>query len=140
MAESRLGDRLPAFWEAVGKDYYDDQLTLLALCSKHDLTVAEFQQARMAMGWTRRKTRKVSRKLLINRMFKLLDRSIKQLEVTMTTTGYQEVMVLNHLANTLGKLIDIEAGALKLAKPQKAREMHDIRNRLVQRIEELKRA
>jgi hypothetical protein len=140
LADDRLAERTPEYWDAVGRDYYDTNLPILALCTKHDLTAAEFRRARDQLGWRRRHVPKISRSVLINRMFRLLDRGIKQLEDTMTTTGHQEVMVLNHLANTLGKLIEIEGSANKRATPRQTRDMHDIREKLVQRIEELKRA
>ena len=139
MVVSRLADRPPEFWDSVGKDYYGTNVTILALCQKYDLTIGEFNAAKAQLGWRRRKIKKVSRDLLISRLFRLLDQNIKQLEDQMTATGQKEVMVLNHLANTLGKLIEIETSAGKVGKPRQTKDMHDIRNRLVQRIEELKR-
>jgi hypothetical protein len=139
MAESRLADRPPEFWEEVGKEYYGTSQPVLALCQKHDLTLGEFNAAKAQLGWRRRKVKKVSRDLLISRLFRLLDQNIKQLEDEMTTTGHKEVMVLNHLANTLGKLIEIEASAGKIGKPRQTKDMHDIRRKLVERIENLKR-
>ena len=139
MAERRLADRLPDFWDAVGKDYYGTNLTILALCQKHGLTVGEFNDAKAQLDWRRRKVKKVSRDLLFSRLFRLLDQNIKQLEDQMTATGHKEVMVLNHLANTLGKLIEIEASAGKVSKGKQTKDMHDIRRKLVERIEDLKR-
>lgn len=139
MAESRLADRPADFWEEVGKDYYGTNTPVLALCQKYDLTVGEFNAAKAQLGWRRRKVKKVSRDLLISRLFRLLDQNIKQLEDQMTTTGQKEVMVLNHLANTLGKLIEIEMRAGKVGKAKQTKDMHDIRRKLVERIEDLKR-
>ena len=53
--------------------------------------------------------------------------------------AYQRHHSVSFLANTLGKLIEIEGSANKQAKPHKTREMQDIREKLVQRIEELRR-
>jgi hypothetical protein len=140
MAESRLADRTPAFWKEVEADYADNKLTLPALCEKHDLTLGEFNYAKLSLGWARRKATPVSRKTLIKRLFGLVDRMTAKLEEDMSNSGEKEVNVLTRLVTTMGRLIEIEGATDKLATPKQTKDMHDIRNKLVQRIEELKRS
>ena len=142
MAESRMADRPAAFWESVGIDYAANELTILQILRKHDLTKGEFAYARQQLAWTRRKTPQVNRQKIIKRLFRLLDGMLTKLEVqqtTMTTTGEREVTVLGRLIHSMGKLIDIETATNIEATPRQTKDMHDIRRKLVERIEELKR-
>jgi len=141
MTESRLADRPAAFWDAVGFDYSAAEIGMGAILQKHDLTQGELNYARQKFGWTRRrKTPQVNRKQIIKRLFRLLDRAIAKLEEEMTTVGDKEVAVLSRLVQSMGKLIEIEAAGGPNASPRETRDMHDIRSKLVARIEELKRS
>ena len=139
MAESQMADRPIEFWERVGIDYAANELTILQLLAKHELTKGEFDYARAQLKWGRRKTPQVNRKLIIKRLFRLLDRMLEQLEADMTTTGEKEVTILGRLVQSMGKLIEIEAATNIEATPRQTKDMHDIRRKLVERIEELKR-
>ena len=139
MAESRLGDRSPAFWEAVGYDYAAAELPLRQMLLKHDLTQGEFNYAKSQLGWKRRKTPQVNRKQIIKRLFRLLDRMLAKLEEEMTIAGEKEVNVLGRLVQSMGKLIEIEAATGTSVTPRQTKDMNDIRSKLVARIAELKR-
>lgn len=155
MTASSLADKPPEFWEAVGYDYYDG-LALRQICTRHHISLGQFNLAQAELGWRRRKTKQVSRERLIRRMFALLDTSVTQVEAQMristtpadpkkpipkptATKTTREALVLNRLAMTLGKLIDLETETVAEKKPRQTRQMLDVRDRLVQRIEELKR-
>ena len=73
-------------------------------------------------------------------MFRLLERQIKQLEENMTQTGEKEVAVLGKLASTLEKLIDIDNAELERSRTahRSARKCSNLRNKLAQRIAQLK--
>src|SRR5262249_27222767 len=130
MAESRLGDRPLAFWETVEFDYAANEITIAALLEKHDLPMGEFNHALHRFGWRRaRKTPKINRKKLIQRLFRLLDRAITKLEEEMTTAGEKEVAVLNRLVQSMGKLIEIETAGGPNASVRETREMHSIRSK-----------
>jgi len=139
MAESRLGDRPAAFWQAVGADYTASRLTLLQIRVKHDVTVGEFNNARKELGWQRRNKAPASRKTILKRLFRLVDRLTTKLEEEMTNAGEKEVGVLGRLVHTMGKLIEIEDATNRTATPKQTKDMHDIRSKLVARIAELKR-
>jgi hypothetical protein len=139
MAESRLGDRPPAFWQAVEADYFASKLTLLQIRVKHNVTEGEFNHARAELGWKRRYETPASRKTILKRLFRLVDRLTTKLEEEMTTAGEKEVGVLGRLVHTMGKLIEIEDATNRTATPRQTKDMHDIRSKLVARIAELKR-
>ena len=140
MVESQLADRPMEFWERVGIDYAANELTILQLRAKYELTKGEFDYAKGQLGWGRRKTPQVNRRLIIKRLFRLLDRMLEQLEAEMTTTGEKEVTILGRLVQSMGKLIEIETATNTEATPRETKDMHDIRRKLVERIEDLKRA
>jgi hypothetical protein len=95
-----------------------------------------------AEQWTRRsRTRRVNRRSIITRLFRLLDGQIAQLESQMTKTGEKEVAVLGKLASTLEKLIEIDNAEPRRAEPRvESEEMKELRHRLAQRIAQLKRS
>ncbi len=130
----------PALIEAVRIDYRADEISLVAMQKKHHLTESRLKWMIEQQGWPRRSPKPLGRARIIARMFRLLEWQIDYLETNMKTTGEKEVTVLGRLAGTLGRLIDIENKAGK-SKPsaRQARDMLDIRNRLIKRIEQLKR-
>ena len=139
MAESRLADRPAAFWQGVAADYYESKLTLRQIYAKHDVTEGEFNHARKELGWKRRHEMPASRKTILKRLFRLVDRLTTKLEEEMTTAGEKEAGVLSRLVHTMGKLIEIEDATNREATPKQTKDMHDIRSKLVARIAELKR-
>jgi hypothetical protein len=82
---------------------------------------------------------RVNRKQIIRRLFILLDRMLINLEREMKNVGEQEVNILGRLVQSMGKLIEIEAATGKAVTPRETRDMHDIRSKLIARIDELKR-
>jgi uncharacterized membrane protein YgaE (UPF0421/DUF939 family) len=139
MADDEFRGRSMAFWESVGIDYAANELTILQIRAKYDLTQGEFTYARQQLKWPRRKTPQVNRKSIIKRLFRLLDRMLEKLEAEMTKVGEQEVNVLGRLVQAMGKLIEIETATDDAATPRTTKDLHDIRRKLVARIEELKR-
>lgn len=137
-----MTDRLPepdARWAAVQIDYVAN-MPLTELCLKHAVTSDELSEARRRFGWRRKRSvRQAGRTMIIKRLFRLLDRQIEQMERDMKDTGEKEAAVLGRLVGTLGKLIEIDGAAGKIAKQRTTKEMVEIRNKLIRRIEELKR-
>ena len=81
-----------------------------------------------------------TRRSMIVRMFRLMDKVMDHMEAKVSASSESDVDLLGKLVTTLGKLIEIDRTAGKLSAPRQAKEMLDIRDKLVQRIEELKRA
>lgn len=139
MTASRLADRTAEFWDDVKFDYESSELHIQQVLAKHDLTRGELNYARLRFDWKRRRVPQVNRKQIIKRLFDLMDRMLKELEGQMTTIGEKEVTILGRLVHSMGKLIDIEAATNTKATPRQTKDMHDIRRKLVERIEDLKR-
>jgi len=140
MAESRLADRPAAFWDAVFVDYRGAELKLHEILQKHDLTQGEFNHARRELKWPTRKRQPLSRKTLIRRLFQLLEQMTLKLETNMEKAGEKEAAVLGQLVRSMSKLIEIETATYEASTPKQSKQMHDIRSKLVARIQELKRA
>lgn len=80
-------------------------------------------------------------------MFRVLEKQVMDLEMEMTEmtrasrrSGGKEVVLLGKLATTLDKLMDLDGRAGEGRRTrQRTKEMQDIRNKLIERIEQLKR-
>ena len=130
------------FWDPVGVDYRDGELTRREICAKYEITQGELNAAKKRCGWPNRSeaVRAVTRKQIIRRLFRLVDGMAQRLEDNMSKAGDAEVTILGRLVQSMGKLIEIEAAANADAPPRQTKDMQDIRSKLVARIEELKRA
>lgn len=80
-----------------------------------------------------------TRRSMIVRMFQLMDKVMDHMEDNLAASTDNDVDLLGKLVVTLGKLIDIDRTAGNRAPPRQTKEMLDIRDKLVRRIEELKR-
>ncbi len=82
----------------------------------------------------------VNRERLVGRLFHLINRQIARMEKSMDTNNSADVAMLNQLANTLGRLIRFEAGTTRIdRRARHTKDLVGIREKLVRRIEELKR-
>ena len=134
-------DRPTPDWDAVRADYEGDGRTLDDICARHGISRSALSwRAKHHLWLQRNRTGNVDRPQIIKRMFRLLEMQVIQLEKTMTQTGEKEVAVLGKLASTLEKLIEIDNAAAEAPKRTRTKEIHDLRNKLAQRIEQLMRA
>ena len=125
-------------WDIVAEDYRWGRLTIPAMCRKHGIARNELLQRASKHKWKTLRDAGTDREILIGMMLGVLEQQIGHLEtIEMTQTGEKEVAVLGKLATTLEKLIDIE----DRSKPRvgAGENMQEIRNKLAQRIENLKR-
>jgi len=126
-------------WQAVRTDYEDGNGSLEEICRRYSITRSGIAwRVRQQLWSPRRSQPEAQRPLIIKRMFRLLERQIKQLEENMTETGEKEVAVLGKLASTLEKLIDIDKAASPPKPPAQRKDMQGLRNKLAQRIAQLK--
>jgi hypothetical protein len=91
------------------------------------------------MRWRWRSPKPINRHDIIERLFRLLDSQIEELETTMEKAGTAEVTALSRLVTSLGRLIEIKETEDAKQKPRETRKMSDIKQRLIERIEQLKR-
>lgn len=83
---------------------------------------------------------KPDRPALISRLFKVLEKQIQLLEENMASPGDKEVALLGTITRNLEKLIDLDRkeGDGKTDK-RRSREIDDLRQKLVARIDQLRK-
>lgn len=123
-------------------------MTQRALVEKYGVTPSELKYRIKRDLWTRRKrSNAVDRPTIITRMFRVLEKQVMDMEMEMAEmarasrrSGEKEVVLLGKLAGNLDKLmeLDLRAGEGRRTR-QRTKDMQDIRNRLIERIEQLKR-
>jgi hypothetical protein len=127
--------------EAMRSAYEARGETNAAIAARFHMSTKTLQTMVLANGWRRRNRRhQADRTGIITRMFGILEQQVILLENSMRQAGEKEVAVLGKLASTLEKLIQIDNAAAEKPKEASTKEMTDLRNRLAERIEQLKRA
>lgn len=136
------------FWAPIQADYDNHEIPLTEVCRRHQVTRSQLLYYASHHGWVmRRPTTVVDRPRIIVRMFKVLERQVLDLEKEMSEmaaakgrSGEREAALLGRLAGNLEKLVALD---LKLtpAEPKRrsTKEMQTIRQKLIERIEQLKR-
>ena len=129
----------PPDWEAVKTDYFGgEKMTDIYL--RHRITKGLFDAQRQRAGWPLRNKGKVNREKLVGRIFWLINNQIAAMEKDMDAGKQADVAVLNQLVGSLGRLIRFETGSVRTDKRRgRTTDLQDIREKLVRRIEELKR-
>lgn len=138
---TRTDKRPPVDLDALRADYEGgtERGTTAEIARRHHISTRTLQTRVEELGWVRRNQRHlVDRGAIIARMFRVLERQVVLMERDMKQPGEKEVAVLGKLASTLEKLIDIDNAARpdKPAAPRK--DIADLRNKLAQRIAQLK--
>jgi hypothetical protein len=128
-------------WAAVRAEYETGEETLAVIAARHGITPSALSwRAKKQLWLSRYRTGNVDRPQIIKRMFRVLELQVLALEGNMEKTGEKEVAVLGKLASTLEKLIDIDNAATAAARPRAQRkDIEELRNKLAQRIAQLKR-
>jgi hypothetical protein len=84
-----------------------------------------------------------TRRAIINGLLRLMNNMVKKLEEDMGREGARpgeaETVVLGRLVTALGKLMDLEQAETRMVPDKQNRELLDIRDKLMRRIDELKR-
>ena len=138
-----MDDGMKAFWAAVQVDYEGRELTLEAVAMRHGLTVGKLAYAARQLGWARRYLKHLNLENSIKRMFRVLETHLIRLEateVTMKTESTKEITLLANMCKTLERLIEIDnARPVQKRTGKQGKEMTELTNQLVRRIEKLKR-
>jgi hypothetical protein len=139
MSIGKFQPRPPGFWEPV-KDAYFGGERILDVCAHFGITKGEFAYFRRQAGWPMRNKAPVNRERLVGRIYWLMNKHIAAMEREMDAGNQKDVAVLNQLVGSLSRLMRYEANASGTARQKKATDdLIDIREKLVRRIEELKR-
>jgi hypothetical protein len=134
-----IGGKTVAEWEAIRPDYEDGAETVVELCTRVGTTKSTLRKAAITFRWRLRSPRRVDRTDIIERLFRLLDTHILEMETSMEGAGRGEAAVLGRLVNTLDRLIEIQDAESKRRHPKSTRQISDIKAKLIERIENLKR-
>ncbi len=138
-----------ALWARVKADHDTRAFTQVQLSEKHGVTLSALKyRARRDLWAPRYRSKSVDRPMIIARMFRVLELQVLNLETEMNDmaqtaqrSGDKEVSLLGKLASNLDRLMDLDARADgKPGKRRRTKQMQDIRNKLVERIEQLKRS
>jgi hypothetical protein len=127
-------------WSAVQAAYEGDSESIPDICGRFNISRSTLHRAVVRFGWRPRQPRRIDRRNVIMRMFRMLDSQIRNLEQNMTKAGDGEAALLGKLVTTLDKLIELqERERGRHSSRSAAGTMTDIKSRLIERIEELKR-
>ncbi len=134
----------PPDWPAIEQDYRKGKLTIARICKKHGISRSALAKAKNRYGWPGRYTRPlVQRDQLIERLFGVLEKQIKSMEIRDMNAANpdKEVALLGTLSRTLEKLVelDVKQGATS-PKPKRPRsEMMALREKISARISQLEK-
>lgn len=147
-ANEAAADADRAKWALIRIEYESGQGTQASICLKHGITQSQLNWRIKRDLWVRRyRSKVVDRAQIIVRMFRLLERQVMDFETEMNEmsrterrSGEKEAALLGKLAGNLEKLaaLDLRMTAKEPGRRQ-TRQMQDIRNKLIERIEQLKR-
>jgi hypothetical protein len=137
-----------ARWAPIRIDYEETDETQNAICARYGVTHSQLNWRIRRDLWVRRyRSKVVDRPQIIVRMFRVLERQVMDLETEMSEmsrnksrSGDREAALLGKLAGNLEKLValDLKVPARESGRRQ-TRQMQDIRNKLIERIAELRR-
>jgi hypothetical protein len=126
-------------WEAVRLDYETSPLTLKDIAARHGMHPSTLRVNARRRGWKPRYRTAPKRGPIIQRMLRIVDMHVSQLEQTMTAPTDKEAALLASLARTLDKLIELDnAEKGRTANDRKAGDLASLRGQLARRIEGLK--
>jgi len=134
-----------ADWGAILVDYNSGQYSLVALAERHGVTISALKYRKRRDLWpARNQTKMVDRPLIIARMFRVLELQVRNLEVEMNKerdtgrTGEQEVALLGKLASNLEKLMALDGAAGHPPRARQTKDMLALRNKIAERLDQLK--
>jgi hypothetical protein len=134
-----IGGKSVAEWEVIRPHYEHGPETVVALCKRFETSKSSMRKAGIAFRWRMRRPRRIDRTDIIERLFRLLDTHILEMETSMEGKGRGEAAVLGRLVSTLDRLIEIQDADAKRRHPRTTRQISNIKAKLIERIENLKR-
>ena len=124
-------------WSAVQLEYEEGKLLNKVICERHDITRSQLRYRREQYGWVIYRARKIDRPALIGRMLKVFDKQLRKLEKSDVNNADKEIGLLGTATKTLEKLLEIQDA--EQPKPAERRDMADLRDKLAERIDQLKK-
>lgn len=132
---------MPADWNEIRTAYEQSDETLMDMAKRFGVARSSISQHVRDDGWLRRhKATAVDARLLIRRMYRLVERVLVRMERAEEPMNEKEAGVLNRMAATLERLMEIEA---RIPQPpargvvKETAEMQQIRKTIARRLEQL---
>lgn len=117
-------------------DYEDRTIKIPDVAAKYGITRWTLYVIARGEGWRLRNPRRVDQHDLTQRLLRMLERQVLQLEDAMTKEHADQSAVLGKLASTLDRLIALDkATARPAAKRSESKVMQDIRKKVAERLE-----
>jgi len=126
-------------WAALEADYLNRSILRRDICDKYKFSSSTLTMIVRVKRWRWRAPKPINRHDIIDKLFRLLEGQIEELELNMGKMGTAEVTALSRLVTSLGRLIEIKDAESKKIKAPERRQMSAIKDRLLERIEQLRR-
>ena len=124
-------------WAAVQRDYERHILTNTAICERHGITTAQLRYRHQKYGWVAYRARRTDRTALFSRMLKVFDKHLRKLEASDMINTDKEINALATATKTLDKIIELQDAEQPM--PAEKQDMADLRDKLAERIDQLKK-
>lgn len=124
-------------WAAVQHDFELHTLTNDTICQCHGITRAQLRYRVEKFGWVAYRARRIDRPVLVNRLLKIFDRQLRQLEKSGMTQTDKHINLLATATRTLDKILEFQQ-AQQPGPPHK-KDMADLRDKLARRLDQFKR-
>jgi predicted RNA-binding protein with PUA domain len=133
-------------WPLIRRDYEESALTLDEIAARQGVSKGQISYRARVEGWKPRFLRELDRSLLPRRLLAILGQQIIKFEKQMKSRirngeeiDGKDVTLLNTMARTLDKLIELDEREKGAQPGRKRPEAEHLRKQLVQRISELAR-
>ena len=126
-------------WASIRAAYESGEGTIASICERFDVTKGALEHRSEIDRWVPRNARHANfRSVLLGRMFTVLDKQVQQLAKDDMEKGIdKQAALLGTMAKTLEKLMELDRLDRGNAPKQK-KDMRELRERLVRRIDELR--
>jgi hypothetical protein len=130
-------DKLPALdLVAMKADYENSRIRIPQLAAKYGMTRWTMYVIARQQGWRPRRPQRVDKHDLTQRLMRMLEREVEQLESAMKDQDTDQSAVLGKLAATLDRLIALDkATARTPAKRAESKVMQELRRKVAERLE-----
>lgn len=125
-------------WSAIRAEYEGRLFEPKVICARHRITVAQLRYRRQCEGWLSQRERRPKEAVLVARMLKVLEKQIRDLEMSKEEPVEKRTNTLATQVKTLDKLIELGA-AERNVEPASRKDMADIRSKLAHRLAQSRR-
>jgi hypothetical protein len=125
-------------WATIRAEYEGRLYEARMICKRHAITVSQLRYRRQCEGWLSQRERRPKEAVLVSRMLKVLERQIRDLEMSKDEPVDKRTNTLATQVKTLDKLIELGA-AERNVEPATRKDMSDIRAKLAQRLAQSRR-